>query len=146
MSKSWSPGAVWLALAVATSRKQGVLACGNFVQPVHVSQHLYMFHNTCTMFTKKAIACVRQLLIETRVRLVTGLKRYLHTKHGEGLLSAASVQVRPCAACPAQGARARDYLQRVFRGRGQCELASIAILSCLPGLCLATLAFLDTRQ
>ena len=38
---------------------------------------------------------VRQLLIETRVRLVTGLKRYLHTKHGEGLLSAASVQVHP---------------------------------------------------
>ncbi|KAK9840543.1 hypothetical protein WJX81_000451 [Elliptochloris bilobata] len=34
-----------------------------------------------------------ELLIETRVRLVTGLKRYLHTKHGEGLLSAASVQV-----------------------------------------------------
>lgn len=34
-----------------------------------------------------------QLLIETRVRLVTGLKRYLHKKHGEGLLSAASVQV-----------------------------------------------------
>lgn len=43
---------------------------------------------------------VRQLLIETRVRLVTGLKRYLHTKHGEGLLSAASVQVHP----PASGA------------------------------------------
>ncbi len=28
------------------------------------------------------------------MRLVTGLKRYLHTKHGEGLLSAASVQAR----------------------------------------------------
>ena len=43
---------------------------------------------------ERPCARARQLLIETRVRLVTGLKRYLHTKHGEGLLSAASVQAR----------------------------------------------------
>ena len=53
------------------------------------------------------------------MRLVTGLKRYLHKKHGEGLLSAASVQVRPCAACAAaRGAGARVDLQLFKGGRG----------------------------
>ena len=114
--------------------------CRKLLQPVYCLQHL---HSS----TKKALARVPQLLIETRVRLVTGLKRYLHTKHGEGLLSAASVQVRPALLVLQYGGLGPGTICNGFRERsGEFELVSIAILCSLTGLRLATLAFLYTRQ
>lgn len=106
------------------------------------------YYKTCKISTEKVIARVRQLLIETRVRLVTGLKRYLHTKHGEGLLSAGSVQVRPCAVCAAAwGAGARVYLQWGFSGeRGDTPSRSYGSLCSLTGLRLTTFAFPDLHQ
>ena len=41
-----------------------------------------------------------QVLIETRIRLISGLKRYFHDKRAEGLLSAGGIQLldRACDA------------------------------------------------
>ena len=41
-----------------------------------------------------------QVLIETRIRLISGLKRYFHDKRAEGLLSARGIQLldRACDA------------------------------------------------
>ena len=49
-------------------------------------------HTTC--------CALLQVLIETRIRLISGLKRYFHDKRAEGLLSARGIQLldRACDA------------------------------------------------